>query len=230
MRTVFITGVSRGLGAALFEQVIAGGDSVVGIGRTFTGPQDDLALQEPARVALLTANLSDPATLPTAARLRAAFAPDGEVVLIHNAGTVAPVGPVGALSADDLAESVTVNLTSPMVLTNAFVAAAAGRPARVLFISSGAAGRTIAHWSAYSAAKRGGEWFVEVLAAEAAHREPPLVVASVNPGVMDTGMQAALRDATFPDRERYVGLHDRGELPDPATVAARIIREHLTYE
>jgi benzil reductase ((S)-benzoin forming) len=230
MRTVFITGVSRGLGAALFEQVIAGGDRVVGIGRSFTDTQDDRALQEPARVALLTANLSDPATLPSAADLRAAFAPEGEVVLIHNAGVVTPVGPVGSLPPGELAESIAVNLTAPMLLTNAFVAAASARPARVLFISSGAAGRPIAHWSAYSAAKRGGDWFVEVLAAEAAHREPPLVVASVNPGVMDTGMQAALRDAEFPTRDRYVDLHDRGELPDPASVAERIIREHLTYE
>ncbi|GAB7043522.1 MULTISPECIES: SDR family NAD(P)-dependent oxidoreductase [Catenuloplanes] len=230
MRTVFVTGVSRGLGAALFEQVVAAGDRVVGIGRSFTGAQDDLALQEPARVALLTANLSDPSTLPTPEQLRAACAPDGEVVLIHNAGQVTPVGPVGALPADELATSITVNLTAPMLLTNAFLAAAAGRTARVLFISSGAAGRTIENWSAYSAAKRGGEFFMEILAAENAHREPPLTVASVNPGVMDTDMQAALRDAEFPARDRYVGLHERGELPDPGTVAERIIREHLTSE
>ncbi|MFI5845058.1 SDR family NAD(P)-dependent oxidoreductase [Catenuloplanes sp. NPDC051500] len=230
MRTIFITGVSRGLGAALFEQVIAGGDRVVGIGRTFTGAQDDRALQEPARVALLPANLSDPSTLPSAADLRAAFAPEGEVVLIHNAGVVTPVGPVGSLPPNELAESISVNLTAPMLLTNAFVAAASGRPARILFISSGAAGRAIAHWSAYSAAKRGGDWFAEVLAAEAADREPPMVVTSINPGVMDTGMQATLRDTEFPARDRYVGLHERGELPDPASVAEQIIREHLTYE
>ncbi|MDR7281095.1 SDR family NAD(P)-dependent oxidoreductase [Catenuloplanes atrovinosus] len=230
MRTVFITGVSRGLGAALFEQVIAAGNRVVGIGRSFTGAQDDLALQEPARVALWGANLSDPSTLPSPEALRELFAPDGEVVLIHNAGTVTPIGPVGALPPDELAASITVNLTAPMLLTNAFLAAAAGRTARVLFISSGAAGRAIEHWSAYSAAKRGGEWFMEVLAAEAAHREPPLVVASVNPGVMDTGMQAALRAEDFPAKDRYVGLHERGELPDPASVAERIIREYLTSE
>ncbi|WP_085066468.1 SDR family NAD(P)-dependent oxidoreductase [Catenuloplanes japonicus] len=230
MRTVFITGVSRGLGAALFEQVIAGGNRVVGIGRTFTGAQDDLALQEPARVALLTSNLGDTSTLPTAAELRAAFAPEGEVVLIHNAGVVTPVGPVGSLPPEELAASITVNLTSAMLLSNAFVAAASGRPARILFVSSGAAGRPIAHWSAYSAAKRGGDWFAEVLAAEAERREPPMVVASVNPGVMDTDMQAALRDSEFPARDRYVGLHERGELPDPASVAERILREHLTNE
>lgn len=228
MRTVFVTGVSRGLGAALFEQLLAAGDRVVGIGRGFTGAQDDLALQEPARVALLTADLSDPGTVPSPERLRAAFAPDGPVVLIHNAGTVAPVGPVGALPAAELAASITVNLTAPMLLTNAFLAAADGRAATVLLISSGAAGRTIENWSAYSAAKRGGEFFMEIVAAENAHREPPLTVASVNPGVMDTGMQAALRDAAFPTRDRYVELHERGELPAPATVAARIIDEHLT--
>jgi hypothetical protein len=44
---------------------------------------------------------------------------------------------------------------------------------------------------------------------------------------MDTGMQATLRGSEFPDRDRYVSLHERGQLPDPATVARRIISEHL---
>jgi benzil reductase ((S)-benzoin forming) len=137
---------------------------------------------------------------------------------------VEPVAPIGQLPAGAVTTAVGVNLTAPILLTNAFVAA---RPpseaARVLFISSGAAHRALEGWSVYSATKRGAEMFFDALAVE----HPDVYVANVNPGVMDTGMQAALRGAEFPDRERFVGLHERGELPAPADVARRIIDEHI---
>jgi benzil reductase ((S)-benzoin forming) len=47
---------------------------------------------------------------------------------------------------------------------------------------------------------------------------------------MDTGMQASIRAAGatgFPEHERFVGLHEHGELADPAEVAARIVAQHL---
>jgi hypothetical protein len=44
---------------------------------------------------------------------------------------------------------------------------------------------------------------------------------------MDTGMQVTLRSTDFPDRDRYVGLHERGELPDPAEIARRVIDKHV---
>ncbi|GAA0801766.1 SDR family NAD(P)-dependent oxidoreductase [Spirilliplanes yamanashiensis] len=215
MRTVVITGVSRGLGAALAAQLRARGDRVVGVGRS---------------AADLTADLADPAQVPTAADLAPLLEDADEVALVHNAAVVEPIGPVGTLGADALANAVAVNLTAPMVLTDAFLAAVPAEASRVtvVFVSSGAAHRVVEHWAAYSATKRAGEFFLEVLAAEAARRDPRVTVASVNPGVMDTGMQAEVRSSEFPARERYQRLHEAGELPDPAEVAARIVAEHLT--
>ena len=215
MRVVVITGVSRGLGAALAAALRSRGDRVVGIGRAG---------------AELTADLADPARIPTAGRLAPLLDDADEVALIHNAAVIDPIGPVGTLGADAITAAVTVNLTAPMVLTDAFLAAvpADATKVTVLFISSGAAHRVIEGWSAYSATKRGGEFFLDVLAAEAARRDPRVRAANVNPGVMDTGMQERLRAADFPTRERYHGLHESGELPDPAEVAARIVAEHLT--
>ena len=40
-------------------------------------------------------------------------------------------------------------------------------------------------------------------------------------------MQATVRSVDFPERDRYVGLYERGELPDPAEIAERIIDKHL---
>jgi NADP-dependent 3-hydroxy acid dehydrogenase YdfG len=69
--------------------------------------------------------------------------------------------------------------------------------------------------------------FFEVLEAEVAD-DPTVRVARVNPGVMDTDMQATVRAGDFPERERYAELHRRGQLPDPADVARRIIAGNLS--
>lgn len=222
-----VTGVSRGLGEALVEVLLADEETrVVAIGRRFTERQRAIGAD---RLALLTADLADPGSLPGADALAAALAGCSAAALIHNAAVVGPIGPVGELPPDEVARAVTVNLTSPMLLTNAFLAAvpATARHVDVLFVSSGAAGRPIEGWATYCATKTGGEAFFAVAAREA---RPPTRVTSVNPGVMDTDMQATLRDARFPTRERYVDLHKRGELPSPADVARRIVAEHLTRE
>lgn len=225
MRSFVITGVSRGLGLALFEQLAADpGNRVAGVGRSFTDEQRGLAAAEPERVALFEVDLA--AADPALAGPMAFATRDSERAhLVLNAGTVEPVGAVGSLDAADIARSVAVNLAGPMLAAEAFVRALPARtPATVLFISSGAATRPIEGWAAYCAAKAGGEMFFQVLAAE----RPDITVASVNPGRMDTDMQGVLRRSEFPTRRSYVDAHERGTLGKPHEVAARIISEHVT--
>jgi len=224
VRSVVLTGVSRGLGSAFFDELAGRGDRILGIGRQFTDAQRKLAAAEPERIRLREADLADPGSVPGAAALRDFLAGAGEAVLVHNAGIVEPIARVGALPPDTVAAAVAVNLTATILLTNAFLATGpAGATVRVLFISSGAAHRVIEGWSVYSATKRGAEMFFDAVAVE----QPDAYVVNVNPGVMDTGMQATLRASEFPDRDRYVDLYERGRLPSPVTVARRIIAEHL---
>jgi benzil reductase ((S)-benzoin forming) len=240
VRSVVLTGVSRGLGAAFFDELAGHGDRILGLGRHFTDAQRKLAAAEPDRIRLHEVDLTglicagrrsgrpedpaDPAAVPGADTLRDFLADTAEAVLVHNAGTVEPIAPVGVLPPDAVTAAVAVNLTAPILLTNAFLAARpAGATTRVLFISSGAAHRLIEGWSVYSATKRGAEMFFDAVAVE----QPDAYVVSVNPGVMDTGMQATLRSSEFPERDRYVDLYERGRLPSPVTVARRVIAEHL---
>jgi benzil reductase ((S)-benzoin forming) len=224
MRAAVITGVSRGLGAALFGELVAAGDAVLAIGRRFTADQQARAAAEPDRIRLLPADLAEaPDFSPVTQFVRGA----AEGVLIHNAAQVEPIGAVGALPPDQIATAVAVNLTAPMLLTNAFLAARAPA-ATILFISSGAARRTLPGWSVYATTKRAGETFF----AAVADQEPQLRVVSVNPGRMDTDMQARVRAAAragryFPDGDEFIEAHERGKLPDPAAVARRIVTEHL---
>jgi len=225
VRSIVITGISRGLGAALFDLLAADpGNRVLGLGRHFTAEQEAAAAAEPDRVRLHTVDLAA-AHLELGTRMDVSIRDTEHAVIILNAGMVEPVGAVGCLPAADIARSVAVNLTAPMLAAEAFVAALpAGTRGTVVFISSGAATRPIEGWAAYCAAKAGGEMFFRVLAAE----RPDLTVVSVNPGRMDTGMQAVLRGSSFPTKQSYIDAHERGELASPADVAARIVSEHLT--
>ena len=83
----------------------------------------------------------------------------------------------------------------------------------------------------YGSTKRGGEMFFASLDDERAADDRVRVVI-VDPGIMDTDMQAVVReharaDAYFPGRERFIERYERGELPSPTDVARRIIKEHL---
>jgi benzil reductase ((S)-benzoin forming) len=227
MVATVITGVSRGLGRALFDELAGRGHRLLALGRRFTDDQRRLAADRPHQVRLREADL---AAGTVDQRQLSEFLGDGggdgdePAVLIHNAGVVEPIGAVGTLDPAELARSVQVNLLAPMLLTNAFLAARGGHSARVLFISSGAAGKSVGGWAAYCATKAGGEMFFTVLAEQGG-----VTVANVNPGVMDTDMQAVLRgsEGWFPRRGHYAALAERGELPSPESVAARIAAEHL---
>jgi benzil reductase ((S)-benzoin forming) len=232
VRSVIITGVSRGLGAALFDEFRAAGDRILALGRRFTDTQHAAERSDPQRVRLRQADLAYPNTLPTAAELSSFVHGATDVVLVHNAAVVDPVGAIGTLSADEIQLAVTVNLTGPMVLTNAALGATGGRrELTVLFVSSGAAHRPIGGWAVYGATKLAGESFFNALSAQYAG-DPRIRVVNVQPGTMDTDMQGrvrehAQRDVYFPEGDRFVGLHERGELTAPSTVARRVLAEHL---
>jgi benzil reductase ((S)-benzoin forming) len=242
MRSVIITGVSRGIGAALFRRLHDAGDRILALGRHFSESQVALADAQPDRVRLRQADLRVPASLPSPGEL-ASFVQDAdEVVLIHNAGMIEPAGAVGALRSEEIFDSVMVNLASPILLTNALLAvdmpkhsktsiAPVRRPLTVLYISSRAAHQTVGGFAVYGATKRGSEVFFEALAAQHAD-DPSVRVANVDPGAVDTAMQgqvraAAASEAYFPMGEFFVDLHRSGQLISADEVAAQIIAAHL---
>ncbi|NUR70136.1 MAG: SDR family NAD(P)-dependent oxidoreductase [Hamadaea sp.] len=223
MRHVVITGTNRGLGQALLDRLAAdAGTRVLALARSFPAEQ----LEHP-QITTWPGDLADPASLPDAGELAKFFVGATETVLIHNAAVVEPIGEIGTLDPDELTRAVAVNLTAPMLLTNSAVAARPhGVPLRVVFVSSGAAHHVISGWSAYSATKRGGEEFFTHLSASST-ADDLITAVSVNPGVMDTGMQAEIRSADFAERQRFVDRHARGELRPPAVVAAEILAAAL---
>jgi NAD(P)-dependent dehydrogenase (short-subunit alcohol dehydrogenase family) len=231
---IILTGTSRGLGAALFDALHSRGDRILALSRRFTDTQRKLADAEPERVTLRRTDLGDGEQLPRPAEigrfLEGAPAP-APAVLVHNAAIATPIGAVGALPPSHIAATLSVNFTAPVLLTNAFLAVAR-RPTRILFISSGAAQRVVGGFAVYCATKAGGEMFFNAVA-DQFRDDPDVTAVNVNPGQMDTGMQADIRaagdaGAFFPDRETYVERHARGQMAAAVRVAEQIIADHLS--
>ena len=222
-RVVIVTGVSRGLGAALAAECLARGYRVLGIGRS-----SDASLAHP-RYAFAACDLADvdalDALVGPAFHALAATRP-AQAVLVNNAAMAGPVGVVGALAGGDIAASLAANLAAPAILANAFCRAFtdAACDRRIVNVSSGAAERTIAGGALYCTAKAGMEMLTRAIAAD--HPGSTLVPVTLRPGVIDTGMQTFMRSqppAALPSVAMFRDFHAKGALVPPATVARKTV-------
>lgn len=230
-----LTGASRGLGAAMAEQLLQADRVLLCLSRR-ADPQ--LAARAGAAGTTLlqwTVDLAD--AVPAAARLEAWLRThDGDAfdsaTLINNAAAIAQIGPLEAMEGADLASALRVGLEAPLLLTSAFLRATLAWRARragackVLNISSGLGRFAMASQASYCAVKAGLDHFSRSVALDQARAAHPAHIVSLAPGVIDTDMQAQLRTAEparFPDRDRFVQLQATGQLASPADAAAKVL-------
>ena len=225
MNLYVVTGTTQGLGRALAEAIARDPDNeLVALARAPDGPV--------AGGMRFEVDLADGAALERACdrieeRIRGKRY--DKAVLVNNAGVVRPVGALDAIDADALERNLAVNLVAPMRLMRRFLRMTEGAAPlrRIVNISSGAGRRPVAGWSAYCVAKAGLDMASRVAALEARERGAAVEVTSLAPGVVDTGMQAAVRsvsEADFPDVERFRRMKAEGALRSAGDVAADILR------
>lgn len=216
-----VTGHSRGLGCAVAQTLLDRGIAVLGLSR---GAAPELASRYPALLTQVALDLADLAALQAwleGGAVERFFSDAATAILINNAGVVEPVGPLTMQEVGDVARAVSVNIAAPMMLAAAV--AALGARQRIVHLSSGAARTVYPGWSVYGATKAALDHHARCAAADGAEA---LRICSVAPGVIDTDMQAQLRQTTperFPLRERFAQLHAGGELTSPETCARRLI-------
>ena len=217
-----VTGVSRGLGAALAAELLERGFAVLGVGRRDGAFSDgryqfaELDLARPAGI--------DAALAPVFEALREGR--PSSVCLVNNAATIEPAGTIGRPTAPEIASAVAVNLAAPAALASLFcrVFSDDALPRRVINVSSGAAERPIEGEALYSAAKAGLEMLTRALAAE--QRAPTFRAVTVRPGVIDTEMQTYARTRSpdvLPSVGMFEGFHREGRLVPADVVAAKIV-------
>lgn len=221
MNLFLVTGASSGLGLSLVRHLAGIPDTeVVAVSRR---PVD---LPGVRHVAM---DLSQPHAI--AAGMAVALSGQTHyksAVLINNAGIVEPVAPLVRIDAASLDLNIRTNLVGPMLTMQAFLDGLQGRAERriVINISSGAGRRPVSGWAAYCASKAGLDMATRVAALEA---PTGVLVCSLAPGVVDTPMQATIRDARkedFPDLSRFQAMMAEGALR-PADDVAREILGHL---
>ena len=215
---VIISGHSAGLGAALAAHYLAQGHAVLGLARRSLPPQQGLQQQ-----ALDLADSAALAAYLASAGWHSALADKQHIILINNAATVAPSALCGRQDAAAIARAVALNITAPLLLTNAVLAdAPAGCLKTVVHIGSGAGRKAYPGWSVYDAAKAALDHHAEVVAAEA---HTGVRIANIAPGVIDTAMQADIRAsdiADFPLQAQFVQLQHSGSLQSASETAERL--------
>jgi benzil reductase ((S)-benzoin forming) len=191
-----VTGTTRGLGRALKQQFEGAGWHTAELNR----PAFDLSALDVERLANM---------------LQSFNSGDLErVVFVNNAATQL-IGAADTLKAEDIAREITVNITSPLIAISTFLRHFPR--GEVANISSSAATKAIPHWSLYSAAKAALESYLRVIESEGAR------VFNLNPGVVDTDMQAGIRKSSFPGKLDFVKLKDDGKLKSPDAVARSLV-------
>lgn len=219
---VIVTGGSTGIGRALLDHAPAG---AIRIDVSRRGPADPAVVHLPG-------DLADPAAwTPVGDALAehiAAFTGE-RVTVIHNAGTLEPIGFAGEVDRETYTRQVLLDAAAPQVLGHRLLAALCGHPAvrrELVLISSGAARTAYPGWSAYGAGKAAVDHWVRTVAAEQERRGGVRVLA-IAPGVVDTAMQELIRTtevADFPAVERFRALHDDRALRTPDEVAIGLWR------
>lgn len=228
MRAV-VTGHSRGLGAAITENLLERGVTVLGIARHGNA---DLATRFPELLKQTALDLSKLDALDdwlSGGELAGFLSAESLAVLINNAGLLKPIGPLGTQPASGIAQTVSANVAAPLMLANAFAAgASADHQRRVVHISSGAARTPYSGWSVYCATKAALDHHARAVAEEA---RPGLRICSLAPGVVDTDMQGEIRAtdaANFPQRDRFADLKRSGALARPEHCAAALVSHLLS--
>lgn len=222
-RVAVVTGVSRGLGAALAAALVARGQRVVGIGRSAPDALDA------ARFRLVRVDLADGAALHRSVHaLFAELADEAPeaITVINNAAVAGPVGPVGALDVDAIGSAFDVNLEAPVLVADAFLRAFASRGGerRLINVSSGAAVQPIPGAGLYCIAKAGLEMLTSIVAAE--QGATGIVAVTIRPGIIDTPMQQFMRAQPrerLPSVGMFQSFHDDRQLVAPEVTAGKIV-------
>lgn len=230
MHHYIITGTSRGLGMAMAKLLLERGVAVVGIARS---ENSELLREAEASGGRLMQLAGDLGELSTVSKLLIdalgwlGVESGDSVTLINNAGVLEPIARIEEIDPEDLEHHMRINLMAPTLLVGAFLRETRGEQLKrcIVNITTGAAKKPYAGWSAYCSAKAGVDMLTRVAAKETQGEQ--VKVIGIAPGVVETEMQRRIRESdesSFPKKGKFLRLRDEGKLADPIEAAARVLQ------
>jgi benzil reductase ((S)-benzoin forming) len=180
-----VTGAGSGIGRATAAALCERGLEVYGVGRREGALRDTATRIGGDKFHAVVADVSTPEG-------RGAIADriDGaaSTILVHNAATTGPLGPLDALTLDGFRATMASNVEGPLFLTKALMPKLA-RGSRVLHVSTGGAHQGFDGMLSYCASKAALRSVYESLRDEHAGR---VCFGSAQPGVVATEMMRGL--------------------------------------
>jgi NAD(P)-dependent dehydrogenase (short-subunit alcohol dehydrogenase family) len=199
-RIALITGASRGIGAAVAEQMASEGAHVVLAARTVGGLEevDDRIRAAGGSATLVPVDLREFIKIDELAA--ALYERYGRLdILVGNAaefGTFSPAGHIDPKLWDEIIE---LNLTANWRLIRAMDPLLRAAPSgRAIFVTSRLARDALPYYGPYAVAKAGLETLVRIYAGEVAHTA--VRVNLIDPGIVRTRLRATIFPGEDPER------------------------------
>lgn len=222
-----ITGASRGFGQQLALRLAAGDTVLHLVARSESAGTRKMAEEKGGRCFTYSFDLTKTEAVGEVVQQVLERVNEEEadaMCLVNNAGTLKPIGPLGKYDAEAYRQNLELNYVAPLMLTHHFVQLLQKEDLekRVVFISSGAAGKPYYGWTHYCSTKAGVNMFVQTLALEQESKPHPVKVMAFNPGRMETDMQVLIREQDaddFAEVEDFIASRTDGRMATPEEVS-----------
>lgn len=221
MNIVIITGGSKGIGKALAEKYVQENYKVFSLARSISDV--DATTQIPVDLS----NLSEATKAFTMLLDSLENEEISSITLINNAGRLGEIANLENISVDDIAMTVQLNTTTPLVLSSMFINFSKQLSCKksIINISSGAGVNAYAGWSVYCNSKASIDMLTKSIHEEQKELKNGVQSYGIRPGVVDTNMQTQIRstdESNFKLKQRFVDLKENNQLYTTEFVANTI--------
>ncbi|CAG9953249.1 unnamed protein product [Clonostachys rosea f. rosea IK726] len=222
-KVVIVTGASKGIGAAIVAWLLGQSHKVVVTARS-EAPLQALKKSHPGQVEYLAGDITDLSMPGKLVELAVkSFGKLNGLVINHS---LLQINKLGSVSLEEVKRVYDVNVFSGISLINAALDELRNTKGSLVWVSSGAANMSLAAWGTYASSKAA----VNAILAHYAVEEPDVSSIAINPGIVDTDMQATIRDQGKAsmyqaEHENFVAVFEAGGLlkpEQPGSVIAKL--------
>ncbi|NIK75515.1 benzil reductase ((S)-benzoin forming) [Paenibacillus castaneae] len=227
MKAFIITGTSRGLGFEVCKQLMKREHMIISIARNNNDFLLELAAHKECTLHFVQYDLQNTEGISDLMEgiLKQVFSTELEsITLINNAAQVTPLGPISSCTPEETVGSIQTNVLAPMLLTQSLLKQTEQWEIHrtIVNISSGSGKYAAAGMSIYCASKAALNMFTSCIQQE---NHKSLTIYTVDPGMIDTDMQAVARkEESFPMAAYFKEAKDAGHLKPAEHVAKKIVR------